>query len=705
MGDAAVTTLRRLILALALCAWALPARAQQTTIRATDPSSGADVQSVGDATNNALRVTLTSPSTVTVSGTVTANQGGSWSVAQSGSWLVQGLVAHGASYSGNPLPIGCYASASAPTSVSDGQIARMWCLTNGALSVNLANASIAATQSGTWNITNISGTVSLPTGAATAANQTTGNTSLSNIDGKLPALVTGRVPVDGSGVTQPVSQSGTWSLRMQDGSGNAVTSASRGSERALTVQVVDASGAQVTSFGGSSSNAAASATGSAVPSSASYSGINVGGTLRGWTGLSLGSHYAGTVAIVDGSGNQITSFGGSGGTASNYTSAFPSTGTAVGFSDGTNMQGARVFDGDTGVGTQYVLGAVLRKSASGGTVEAGTSSDPLRIDPTGTTTQPVSGTVTANQGGAWSATVTQGTATNLKTQAENYQGGVAVSSSNPLQVTLANTGANSTAVKVDGSAVTQPVSGSITANAGTGTFANQQSNQTADYDTGAGTQTTTMWGIALPASGGPVAGGTATNPIQVSLANTAANSTAVKVDGSAVTQPVSVSGTVAFNQTQVGGNSVSTGNGTAGAGVQRVTVASDNTAFQTIPVATADTTNGLSTCYLSSAASTNSTNCKSSAGNVYVIHVTNTTTTNYFLRLYDASSAPTCSSSTGFVETIPALGAAANGGINGRSMSVPDKFSNGIGFCLTGGGSSTDNTNAATGVFVTIKYR
>jgi len=33
--------------------------------------------------------------------------------------------------------------------------------------------SIAAVQSGTWNITNVSGTVSLPTGAATSANQTT----------------------------------------------------------------------------------------------------------------------------------------------------------------------------------------------------------------------------------------------------------------------------------------------------------------------------------------------------------------------------------------------------------------------------------------------------------------------------------------------------------------------------------------------------
>lgn len=40
-----------------------------------------------------------------------------------------------------------------------------------------------------------------------------------------------------------------------------------------------------------------------------------------------------------------------------------------------------------------------------------------------------------------------------------------VSSAAPLQVTLANTGANATAVKVDGSAVTQPVSGTVTASA------------------------------------------------------------------------------------------------------------------------------------------------------------------------------------------------------------------------------------------------
>lgn len=48
--------------------------------------------------------------------------------------------------------------------------------------------SVNAIQSGTWNVTNISGTVSLPTGASTSALQTTGNTSLSSIDGKTPAL-------------------------------------------------------------------------------------------------------------------------------------------------------------------------------------------------------------------------------------------------------------------------------------------------------------------------------------------------------------------------------------------------------------------------------------------------------------------------------------------------------------------------------------
>lgn len=44
-----------------------------------------------------------------------------------------------------------------------------------------------------------------PVGGATAALQLLGNASLASIDGKTPSLIGGRVPVDGSGVTQPVS--------------------------------------------------------------------------------------------------------------------------------------------------------------------------------------------------------------------------------------------------------------------------------------------------------------------------------------------------------------------------------------------------------------------------------------------------------------------------------------------------------------------
>ena len=48
-------------------------------------------------------------------------------------------------------------------------------------------------------------TPSLATDAATATAQAAGNVSLASLDNKAPTLVGGRVPVDGSAVTQPVS--------------------------------------------------------------------------------------------------------------------------------------------------------------------------------------------------------------------------------------------------------------------------------------------------------------------------------------------------------------------------------------------------------------------------------------------------------------------------------------------------------------------
>jgi len=79
-----------------------------------------------------------------------------------------------------------------------------------------------------------------------------------------------------------------------------------------------------------------------------------------------------------------------------------------------------------------------------------------------------------------------------------------------------------------------------TVNAGSGTFTNQQSNVTVDADSGAGTQTLTLFGIALPASGGSVIGGTTANPVIVNPGN----GTFLVGDGSGA---LTVDGTVTVN--------------------------------------------------------------------------------------------------------------------------------------------------------------
>lgn len=87
-------------------------------------------------------------------------------------------------------------------------------LSDGAAAISTLPVSLASvpthavTQSGTWNINNISGTISLPTGAATAAKQpalgTAGTASTDVITVQGIASMTA-LKVDGSAVTQPVS--------------------------------------------------------------------------------------------------------------------------------------------------------------------------------------------------------------------------------------------------------------------------------------------------------------------------------------------------------------------------------------------------------------------------------------------------------------------------------------------------------------------
>lgn len=144
-------------------------------------------------------------------------------------------------------------------------------------------------------------------------------------------------------------------------------------------------------------------------------------------------------------------------------------------------------------------------------------------------------------------------------------------------------------------------------------------------------------------------------------------------------------------------------------GVEAFTVQPGNTPnttpWLTAPTTVATTANAALTSYTTSAASTNSTSVKGSAGNVYGISAINTTSTIYYLRMYNSSSAPTCSSATGFIESLPIPNAAGAGAGFVRMSVVSQGYTTGIGFCITGGGGSTDNTNAATGVYVTILYK
>jgi hypothetical protein len=107
--------------------------------------------------------------------------------------------------------------------------------------------------------------------------------------------------------------------------------------------------------------------------------------------------------------------------------------------------------------------------------------------------------------------------------------------------------------------------------------------------------------------------------------------------------------------------------------------------------------------YLSTA-SNNSTPVAGAGQNLLNwLFVTNTTTTTYYMKLYNKATAPTCGTDTP-VMNIPLLptSATANGQI---AMGFDNtKFSLGIGFCITGALADNDNSNAATGIAVNIGY-
>lgn len=443
-----------------------------------------------------------------------------------------------------------------------GSIGYMLMPDGGALEVYVTGGTVNAAQSGTWNINNITGTVSLPTGASTSALQTAGNASLASIDAKTPPLGqttmanSSPVTIASDQTAVPASQSGVWNVRAQDGVGNPLassTSAPTGTEQALIVRNIP-SGTQAVSGtvnavqGGTwnlnnitgtvslptgaateatlgtrlsdstftSRFPAASLLGDATANPTTtgtasflfgYNGSTwdrlrsstANGLLVEVSRLGPGTNYIGKTRLTDGTldltllnsapGSDtgqvavpvrvISSLAsGGGGTSSSFGAAFPATGTAAGFFDGTNMVGARTFDLDSSAGVQNVLGVSLRVTGSGGSSEVATgagatTSSTLRVVlPTDQTPIPatVTGTVTANAG-TGNFTVVQPTASNLRAQTSSESN---VNAALPAQA--------STVAYSDG--------------------ANAQVPRVYDADTSAGTYWATASVVTGPASGG-----------------------------------------------------------------------------------------------------------------------------------------------------------------------------------------------------------
>jgi hypothetical protein len=231
------------------------------------------------------------------------------------------------------------------------------------------------------------------------------------------------------------------------------------------VQIVDAGGDAVTVTGGKLDvNATASLAGTALPISGAATGVGV--------------------AILDSSGNQISSFGG-GTQYADGAAHGTSTGTLMMVDDGTNIQSAK-----------------------------GDSAGRLEVNVNGTV--PVSGTF-------WQATQP------ISAAALPLPTGAATSG---LQTT-----GNTSLASIDGK-ITAVNTGAVVIASGSVTADTELT--TADLDTGAGTDTRAVVGLVGSKSGGGVLiPGDATKGLAVDLTATGQNTTALKVDASATTQPIS----------------------------------------------------------------------------------------------------------------------------------------------------------------------
>ena len=128
------------------------------------------------------------------------------------------------------------------------------------------------------------------------------------------------------------------------------------------------------------------------------------------------------------------------------------------------------------------------------------------------------------------------------------------------------------------------------------------------------------------------------------------------------------------------------------------------TMANSIPVTQASDQSYGTTYFLQPTASTNALQVKGSPGVVHWVLVENNSATVNYLRFYNVTGTPTCSSATSLITQIQIPASVNVGGVNAPLiLGIP--FSTGIGICVTSGYATTDVTNAtASAMSLTIGY-
>lgn len=195
-------------------------------------------------------------------------------------------------------------------------------------------------------------------------------------------------------------------------------------------------------------------------------GAGVAGTPAGGV-LSVQGTAGGTAMPVSGTITAtVASVGATG-------SAVPASASYAGYLDSTGaLQGARLFDGDSGAGSQWIQGANLRISASGGSLEAaagtGTrSANVLRVTIATDDVVPVSQSGTWNIGTVTAVTAITNTVTNQ--QVGNAALGQFATTCASTATQLASNSAKRVTVRVDGSAAEAVYLGTSTVTSSGGT--------------------------------------------------------------------------------------------------------------------------------------------------------------------------------------------------------------------------------------------